>query len=239
MCNDDDPCPTAGVCAHDVRRISSVARASRTRGRDSCLRRAPCSGVRSCPLRCQVLPFAVSGLALCGVRSCPLRCQVLNRAVLLPDVGGCLRRWALRRVAKRSVDGGGARRSRGAGWRGLPSRSCVPRSATACGLRATSLGARRPGGRRKVAGNDTLLATGRPHSPARTPPPRFARRPWPPARLAAPEIARRQPPPPRSTTTPRLEEQRLKCARGGEREVQARVATAQASCRPLCQRGVT
>jgi len=216
VCNDDDPCPTAGVCAHDVRRISSVARASRTRGRDSCLRRAPCS----------------------GVRSCPLRCQVLNRAVLLPDVGGCLRRW-LRQVAKRSVYGAGARRSRGAGWRGLPSRSCVPRSATACGLRATSLGARRPGGRRKVAGNDTLLATGRPHSPARTPPPRFARRPWPPARLAAPEIARRQPPPPRSTTTPRLEEQRLKCARGGERDVQARVATAQASCRPLCQRGVT
>ena len=62
-------------------------------------------------------------------------------------------------AAKRG--GGSARRPCDAGRRGLPSRSRVPRSAAACGLRATSLGARRPGLRRKIAAEQACTAARR------------------------------------------------------------------------------
>ena len=108
-----------------------------------------------------------------------------------------------------------------------------PRSATACGLRATALRCSAPRasarGRRR---SRPVLAAHR-TAPARAPRPRCARQPWAPALLAAPEIARRQPPPPHSTTSPRLGEERLKCAREGERERQARSAIARASVRPI------
>ena len=59
---------------------------------------------------------------------------------------------------------GGARRSRGAGRRGLPSRSCVRGRLRPAACARLRCGARRPGLRLKVAGDDTLLATGWPHS---------------------------------------------------------------------------
>ena len=107
------------------------------------------------------------------------------------------------------------------------------RSATACGLRATALRCSAPRasarGRRR---SRPVLAAHR-TAPTRAPRPRCAGQPWAPALLAAPEIARRQPPPPHSTTSPRLGEERLKCAREGARERQARQATARAPVRPI------
>ena len=122
---------------------------------------------------------------------------------------------------------GGARRSCDAGRRGLPSRSRVPRSAAACGLRATALRCSAPRASsqdRGVAG----LYCGTPRSAAHAPRPRCAGQPRSPARLAAPEIARRQPPPPRFAASPRLGERAEECARAGERDLQARVAIARA-----------
>jgi hypothetical protein len=107
------------------------------------------------------------------------------------------------------------------------------RSATACGLRATALrcSAPRASSRGRRRSRSVLTATRT--APARSPRPRCAGQPWAPALLAAPEIARRQPPPPHSTTSPRWGEKRLKCAREGERERQARSAAARARVRPI------
>ena len=114
-----------------------------------------------------------------------------------------------------------------------------PRSATACGLRATALRCSAPrassrGRRRSRSSADGCLT-----APTRSPRPRCAGRPWPPALLAAPEIARRQSPPPRSTTSPHLVEKTLKCARAGERERQARVAVARAPFGTCARRRAT
>ena len=116
-----------------------------------------------------------------------------------------------------------------------------PRSATACGLRATALRCSAPRassrGRRR---SRPVLAAER-TAPTRAPRPRCAGQPWAPALLAATEIARRPSPPPRSTTSPHLVERTLNCARAGERERQARAAAARARgrkrCAPLRQTG--
>ena len=103
-----------------------------------------------------------------------------------------------------------------------------PRSATACGLRATALRCSAPRASSQGRRRGRPAVTADRTAPTRAPRPRCAGRPWAPARLAAPEFASRPPPPPRSTTSPRFVESELKCARRDERERQARMATAPA-----------
>ena len=104
----------------------------------------------------------------------------------------CLRRW--RFAVGGEAGGGGARRSRVAGWRGLPSRSCVrgrlrpsptPTSHRCSAPRASSRGRRR----------SRPVLTAHRTAPTRAPRPRCARQPWAPALLAAAEIAKQDSPP--------------------------------------------